>query len=77
LKDLVSRGVFPGSFSELTDLIREIGNLGVHATGREVDFWDAELLDDFFRAVVEYVYVVPSKIARMKQRMSYMRADRT
>lgn len=69
LNDLVSRGAFPGYFSEVTNLMRKIGNLGVHAADTEVDFWDAELLDDFFRAVVEYVYVVPAKIARMKQRI--------
>lgn len=70
LKDLVTRGTFPGYFSEVTDLMRQIGNLGAHAGDDEVDFWDAELLDDFFRSVVEYVYVVPSKIDRMKQRIS-------
>jgi hypothetical protein len=68
LKNLTSRGVFPGAFAELTDLMRQIGNLGSHATEREVDFWDAELLDDFFRSIVEYVYIMPSKIARLKQR---------
>ena len=57
--------------------MRQIGNLGAHAGDGEVDFWDAELLDDFFRAVVEYVYVVPSKIARMKQRISQASADGT
>lgn len=69
LKDLVSRGTFPGYFSEITDLMRQVGNLGAHAAERDVDVWDAELLDDFFRSIVEYVYIVPSKIERMKQRI--------
>jgi len=36
LKDLVSRGAFPGYFSEVTDLMRQIGNLGAHAGESEV-----------------------------------------
>lgn len=71
LKDLVSRGAFPGHFSEVTDLMRKIGNQGAHAGQKDVDYWDADLLDDFFRAIVEYVYVVPSKIARMKRRIAH------
>lgn len=69
LKDLVARGTFPGYFSEITDLMRQIGNLGSHAGESDVDFWDAELLDDFFCSIVEYVYIAPSKIERLKQRI--------
>lgn len=69
LKDLAARGTFPGYFAEITDLMRHIGNLGAHATKRDLDIYDAELLDDFFRSVVEYVYVAPSKIERLKQRL--------
>jgi hypothetical protein len=70
LKDLVARGTFPGYFAEITDLMRQIGNLGAHVGDEDIDFWDAELLDDFFRSVVEYVYIAPSKIQRLKQRIS-------
>ncbi|HTW65800.1 MAG TPA: DUF4145 domain-containing protein [Bryobacteraceae bacterium] len=69
LKDLVARGTFPGYFAEITDLLRQGGNLGAHAGDEDVDFWDAELLDDFFRSVIEYVYVAPAKIARLKTRL--------
>lgn len=50
--------------------MRYIGNLGAHASDHEIDTWDAELLDDFFRSVVDYVYIVPSKIERLKQRFA-------
>ncbi len=70
LKDLVEKGTFPGYFSEITDLMRQIGNLGSHAGDSDVDFWDAELLDDFFRAIVEYIYIAPSKKERLKQRIN-------
>lgn len=68
LKALVANKTFPGHFAEMTDLMRKVGNLGAHAGDDEVDFWDAELLDEFFRFVVEYVYVTPSRIKRLRQR---------
>jgi len=70
LKDLVARGTFPGYFAEITDLMRHIGNLSAHAGDEDIDFWDAELLDDFFRSIVEYVYIAPLKIQRLKDRIS-------
>jgi hypothetical protein len=74
LKDLVARGTFPGYFAEITNLMRNVGNLAAHAGEQDIDFWDAELLDDFFRSVVEYVYIAPSKIERLKQRTSSRKA---
>jgi hypothetical protein len=68
LKALVANKTFPGHFEEMTDLMRKVGNLGAHAGDDEVDYWDAELLDEFFRFVVEYVYITPSRILRLKQR---------
>jgi len=69
LKDLTNRGIFPGYFAEIIDLIRKVGNVGAHAGEEDVDFWDAELLDEFFKSIVEYVYIVPSKIQRLKERL--------
>lgn len=69
LKDLVTKQTFPGHFVEMTDLMRKIGNLGAHAGEDEVGFWDAELLDEFFRFVVEYVYITPSRIERLRGRL--------
>jgi len=70
LRDLTSRGAFPGHFSNITDLMRRVGNIGVHATHHDVDIWEAELLDDFFLAVIEYLYVTPSKIERLRARLA-------
>lgn len=70
LKSLVAKGVIPPTLAEMTTLIRLLGNLGVHATDDEVSIWDAQLIDEFFRSIVEYVYVAPSKIARLKSRLT-------
>jgi len=70
LKSLVEKGIIPPTLAEMTTLIRLLGNLGVHAEeDDEVSIWDAQLIDDFFRSIIEYVYVAPSKIARLKLRI--------
>jgi len=72
LKDLIDKDVFPGYFENITDLLRKIGNIGVHASDENVDIWDAELIDDFFRFVVEYTYIAPAKIKRLNERIKYI-----
>jgi|GEM_PF-601757 len=69
LQDLATRGILPKPYAEATDLLRTIGNMGAHSGTDDVDFWDAELLDDFFRWTIEFLYVAPAEIERLKQRI--------
>ncbi|MFN8383727.1 MAG: DUF4145 domain-containing protein [Anaerolineales bacterium] len=70
LNSLVEKGIIPPTLAEMTTLMRLLGNLGVHAIDDdEVSVWDAQLIDDFFRSIVEYVYIAPAKIAHLKTRL--------
>ncbi len=69
LQDLSAKGVFPGYFSQISDLLRKVGNMGAHAAQEELSVWDAELIDDFFRSIVDYVYIAPARIRRMERRL--------
>jgi len=73
LKYLAENGILPTTLAEMTDIIREIGNAGVHADAEVVTVWDAELIDDFFTSVVNYVYVAPFKVNWLKKRLSQRR----
>ena len=68
LSQLIASGRLPGHLADVTDLIRTVGNLGAHSADEDIDIWDAELMDDFLRFVIEYVYVVPAKVTRMQER---------
>lgn len=70
LESLADKGVFPGHIENITDMLRLVGNMGAHATDAELDTWDAAHIDDFFRFVVEYVYIAPAKLKRMSERLS-------
>lgn len=69
LNDLAGKGVLPGHFVDITDLLRKVGNMSIHASDKDVDIWDAELIDDLFRFVIEYVYIAPAKIKRLMERI--------
>jgi hypothetical protein len=69
LESLVGMSVIPPNLGEMTTLIRKLGNIGVHATGSHVSVWDAESIDDFFKSIVEYVYIAPDSVRRLRDRL--------
>ena len=64
LENLANRGTFPGHLRDITHRIRKVGNERAHAGGEDSDVWGAERIDEFFRFVVEYVYVAPARLKR-------------
>jgi len=73
LSELANNGVLPSSLADTAHLLRQVRNKGVHASGQEVDPWDAELVDRLFQLILEYVYVSPSLLERLKKRLEQTR----
>lgn len=70
VQNLASLGIIPPTLAEMTDGIRILGNVGVHASDEEITPSDITTMDDFFKAILEYVYIAPSKMAKLKERLS-------
>ena len=70
LQQIAEKGEIPPMLAEMTDVLRLLGNLGAHASGQEVKPGHVSVLDEFFRAVIEYVYVAPSKIAEFREQLA-------
>lgn len=70
LRDLARRNVFPPELAEIAHLVREVGNIGSHSSSREIDIWDAELIDELFCLIPRYVYLGRSHLRRMRQRLN-------
>ena len=68
LQDLVSRGEIPPVLAEMTDVLRLLGNIGAHAADQSVKPGHVLVIDDFFRVIIEYVYVAPSKLKEFRDR---------
>jgi len=69
LKQLAGRGDVPPVLAEMTDVLRVLGNTAAHGPLQAVTVPMTWVIDDFFRAVVEYVYVAPSKLSRVKKKL--------
>ncbi len=69
LKEMAKQGLIPPILATMTDGIRILGNIGAHASNMGVKSEDISLIDDFFKAILEYVYVAPNKIEVFKKRL--------
>jgi hypothetical protein len=69
LKNLSEKGEIPPVLAEATDTLRLLGNIAAHGIDDSVHPLQAFTIDEFFRAVVEYVYVAPSKLKEFKARL--------
>ena len=66
LQDLASRSEIPPVLAEMTDVLRLLGNIGAHAADQSVKPGHVLAIDDFFRVIIEYVYVAPSKLKEFR-----------
>jgi hypothetical protein len=71
LRDLETKGVLPRTLADVARSVRAFRNLGSHADDTdEVTGSDAAAIDDFFRAVVEYVDVAPYRVQEVQKRLN-------
>lgn len=77
LEELSEKGEIPPVLSEASDALRLLGNIGAHGVDESVHPLQAYGIDEFFRAIVEYVYVAPSKLMEFKRRMEGSKNDGT
>jgi hypothetical protein len=66
LKDLASRGEIPPTLAEMVDVIRVLANKSAHTSDLRLSENDASSMDDLFRAIIEYVYIGPSKLRHLQ-----------
>lgn len=67
LDDLALKGIIPANLAAMGETLRELGNVGAHASSYKIDRTEVRAMDDFFIAMLEYVYVGPSKLQKLKE----------
>jgi hypothetical protein len=67
LEELANNGEIPKHFIEMADIVRFFGNIGVHSTETNIPSLPVDTIEDFFTAIIEYVYGFPSRIEKIKQ----------
>jgi hypothetical protein len=66
LKDLASKDEIPSALTETVDVLRRLGNVSAHTFDLRLSENDAFVMDDLFRAIIEYVYIGPSKLRQLR-----------
>ena len=69
LNKLSESGIIPSTLADMADAIRLLGNIGAHADIQGVSKEEADYIDDFFRAVIEYVYIAPAKLGKLSKKL--------
>ena len=71
LEKMAKDGIIPATLSEATNLIRLVGNAGAHASGQKITMLQVWAIDDFIKAIIEYIYVAPTKIEDFKRKFTH------
>jgi len=69
LDKLVEKRIIPRNLAQMTEAIRLIGNIGAHASSSKISGNEAKVIDEFFVAIIEYVYIAPEKIRHLQDRL--------
>ena len=69
LENLAERNIIPATLSRMANALRYFGNIGAHSTEVKIGSEEAGVMDDFFIAVIEYVYVAPEKLNKLSKQL--------
>ena len=77
LRKLSEQGEIPSVLAEMSDVLRLFGNMGSHDGDISVGPEQVDVIDDFFRAVVEYVYVAPHRIDEVRAQLEGLQSNQS
>ena len=69
LETLTKEGKLPSILSDVGDILRLLGNIGAHGITESIHPLQANSLDEFFRAIVEYIYIAPFRLKEVREQM--------
>lgn len=63
---LATKEIIPEKIYEMARAIKYFGNMGAHDY-IEIDYSDVEIIDDLIVVFIEYVYIAPMKLSRLRE----------
>lgn len=75
LSDLAKKGELPDKLVEVAKGIRLLRNIGAHPGLGELKPFDARILNDLARAILEYIYTAPHLVRRVEDRLKKRKAS--
>lgn len=68
LEDLAKQNVLPQNIVDMGHIIRKVAQYGGHPKDEEITDTDADLLDDIFKLILDYVYITPYKVQLLEEK---------
>ncbi|KXK17912.1 MAG: DUF4145 domain-containing protein [Fimbriimonadaceae bacterium] len=69
LQKLFEKTAMPANLKQVADALRVLGNMAAHFGQSPTSPAEVITIDEFFRAVIEYVYVAPAKLASYRTKL--------
>ena len=69
IQNLGVKGTIPTKLTDMADLKRLLGNEGAHDSELKIDDHEIDLLGEFLQAIIEYVYIAPEKVKKLKEKL--------
>ena len=73
---LIREGHLPEVFGQMGHINRIVRNWGAHDAQVDVESEDVEIVDEFFKAIIEYLYVAPSRVNRVQSLIQQRQSGR-
>lgn len=70
LKELVEKEQLPNVFTNATEKLRLLGNLGAHETNITISTNEINIIDEFIISLIEYIYIMPAKLKKLDGALS-------
>lgn len=68
INDLISKKVLPDMMKDVLYVIRKFGNEAAHGDDVSFSLYDVEQLIDYVATIINYLYSLPARVKRQKQR---------
>ena len=66
---LIKENIFPMNMQNAMDLIRTSGNNAVHDNDVEISLFQLNLISDLIYSIIEYLYIIPSKMDNLHNKI--------
>lgn len=70
IEEIAGKGLLPETLKEASALTKILGDSAAHDKSIEIDQYDVESMADFVEYIIEYLYIIPDKINRYKERFN-------
>lgn len=75
LTNLARRGEIPERLADMAHGLRQLGNIGAHASEGALTKDEIPFLDKLCQAILEYVYYAPHLLGQVEQRLSQIKGQ--